>query len=88
VEFFLTDVEKTFHTTVSSHYPSTEEGKAENPDLRLRGDQIATIGIFNSESINEAIKHQLDEGNLQAEIISDMKDLADRGYLSLYDNIR
>lgn len=88
MEFVLIDVGKRYYSYVKDHMPLTKEGNAKNEDIVIKGSQETAFNILKSDNIKKAVKDANNNGELQVELISDMKTLATKGYLSIYDNLK
>ena len=88
IEFVLTDVGKSFSVFVEGHAPAGKPGKSINPDIRIKGRQLVALEVLESQDILKAVRAQLDKNALEVELLKDMKFLADKGYLALWDTIR
>jgi len=88
MEFVLTDLGGRYYSYVNDNIPKTKKGNAKNEDIIIKGTQEAIFNILKSDSILEAVKEAKDNGKIQVELISDMKTLAAKGYLSIYDTLK
>ena len=88
MEFVLTDIKERFYSYVKDHKPITKEGNAKNEDIIIKGNQEIVLNILNSGNIMQAVKQANNNDEIQVELISDMKTLAAKGYLSLYDTLK
>ncbi|MBI2577094.1 hypothetical protein HYV84_07820 [Candidatus Woesearchaeota archaeon] len=88
IEFVLTDVGASFSVFVEENVPSGVRGKAVNPDIKIKGRQLIAIEVLESRDILKAVRAQLDKNALEVELLKDMRVLADKGYLALWDTIR
>jgi len=88
IEFVLIDIGEIYYTYVKDNIPTTKQGNAKNEDIIIKGSQETVFNILKSDSILGAVKKSNDDGELNVELISDMKTLATKGYLSIYDTIK
>jgi len=88
MEFVLTDVNKVYYGYVNDHKPTTKKGNAKNQDIVIRGTQETIFNILNSNNTLIAVKEAKDNGEIDVELTADMKILAAKGYLSIYDTLR
>jgi len=88
MEFVLTDVNKRYYSYVRDHIPKTKKGNAKGEDIVIKGSQETVVAILESTSILAEVKEARDDGRIQVELVSDMKTLAVKGYLSIYDTLR
>ncbi|MBI2139331.1 hypothetical protein HYU14_00280 [Candidatus Woesearchaeota archaeon] len=86
--FNLSDTGETFYTSVEKHMPSTAKGIPESYDLTITSNQRTAALLLSSNDIPKAVNAQHKAGNIQVELVSDMKTLAAKGYLALYDAIK
>ena len=88
MEFVLTDINKRYYSYVNDNIPITKKGNAKNEDIIIKGSQETVLNILKSGSVLSAVKEAKDKGDIDIELVSDMKTLAAKGYLSLYDSLR
>ncbi len=88
MEFEVTDVGMVFYGYVDNHKPITKIGNAKNEDLVIKGTQETILEILNSDNTILAVKDAKDNGKIQVELTADMKLLAAKGYLSIYDTLK
>lgn len=88
MEFVLTDIGVRYYSYVKDNVPVTKKGNAKNEDLVIKGSQEVVFNILQSADISFAVKEANDNGELDVELVADMKTLATKGYLSLYDALR
>ncbi|HZX44967.1 MAG TPA: hypothetical protein VFF28_04760 [Candidatus Nanoarchaeia archaeon] len=88
IEFLFTDTNVRYYSYVKDHVPITKEGNAKGNDILIKGSQQVAYEIIESGNIPQATKQAVDSGKLSVELVSDMKTLATKGYLSIYDNVR
>jgi hypothetical protein len=88
MEFLLIDINERYYTFVKDNKPVTKEGNAKDEDIIIKANQEAAFNILKSENIQKAVKEANNNGKIQVELISDMKTLAAKGYLSIYDSLR
>jgi len=88
MEFVLTDTGVRYYSYVKDHIPATTEGNAKNEDIVIKGSQETAFNILESENTLAAVKKAKDEGEIKTELVADMKLLATKGYISIYDNIK
>ena len=88
MEILLTDVNERFYAYVKDNIPKSKKGNAKSEDIIIKGTQETIFNIFKSEDVLEAVKEAKDNEKIQVELMSDMKILAVKGYLSIYDTLR
>jgi len=88
IQFIFTDTNDYFVSYVENNVPITKRGVAKDPDLIVRMDQKTAYRIFNSHNIPSAVKEAKDGREFQVELVADMKELAIKGYLNLYESIK
>ena len=88
IEFYITDTQKSFTTVVIDNVPITSQGQTSNPDLKIIGEQETVANILQRANVNAAIKEELDKGTIQVELLADLKTLAEKGFLAIYDAIK
>ncbi|MBW2974298.1 hypothetical protein KY366_01140 [Candidatus Woesearchaeota archaeon] len=88
IESVITDSGEKFYSYVKDHMPITGEGDAKDEDIIIRGSQKTIFNILSSDNVLSAVKKAKDNGEVEVELVSDMKTLAAKGYLSIYDNLR
>jgi len=88
MEFVLTDTNKRFYSYVKDNKPVTKKGNAKNEDIVIKGSQEVIFNILKSDGVLEAVKEAKDNGEVDVELTADMKTLATKGYLSLYDALK
>ena len=59
-----------------------------NEDIIIKGSQDTIVNILNSNNIQTAVKEANNNNKINVELVSDMKTLATKGYLSIYDTIK
>ena len=88
MEFFLTDINVRYYSYVKDNIPATKKGNAKNEDIIIEGSQEVVFNILKSDDVLIAVKEAKDNEDIQVEIVSDMKNLAIKGYLSIYDSLK
>ena len=88
IEVVLTDVGSVFYSYVVDHVPITKRGNAKNEDIVIKSEQEVVMNVLYSADIASAVKEANDNGEIQVELVSGMKTLAAKGFLSLYDKIK
>jgi uncharacterized protein YneF (UPF0154 family) len=88
IEFVLTDTDDVFYAYVKDNVPETKKGNAKNEDIVLKAGQEIVYNILESDDIIGAVREYNSAGEIQIELVADMKTLAKKGYLSLYDTIK
>lgn len=88
MEFVLTDINQIYYGYVNNHKPTTKKGNAKNEDIIIKGTQETIFNILKSINIQNAVKVANDKGDITIDLIADMKILAAKGYLSIYDTLR
>lgn len=88
IVYELTDTGKFFSTFVEGHIPNTYEGVAPAADIKIKTDQRTAALLLSSNDVKQSVKAQLQAGNIQVELISDMKTLAAKGFLGIYEIIK
>jgi hypothetical protein len=88
VEVVLNDIGAVYYTYVQDHVPKTKLGNAKNEDIRIKAEQEVILNILNSDNVQGEAEKANDNGDIQVELVADMKTLAAKGYLSLYDNFK
>jgi hypothetical protein len=85
MEIVVTDIGKTFTTTISNNVPSTVEGAATNPDIRLKiaSADFAQLYSASDPAAEAAVLYK--EGKAQVELLKDTTTLAAKGYKAIYD---
>ena len=89
IEFVLTDIGEKYYTYVKDHMPTTKKGDPKEEDIIIGGSQETIAAILESEPpLSEAVKQANNDGTIKVELVADMKTLAAKGYLSIYDKLR
>jgi hypothetical protein len=88
IEFVITDVNQIYYAYVKDNKPVTKKGNAKNEDIIIRGNQEIIFEILSSDNLPKAVKQANNNNEIEVELISDMKTLAAKGYLSLYNSLR
>ncbi len=88
MEFVLTDVNKRYYSYVKDNEPITKKGNAKGEDIVIKGSQETVFNILKSGSVLSAVKEAKNNGEIEIELVADMKTLAAKGYLSIYDTLR
>ncbi|MEA2036638.1 MAG: hypothetical protein U9O94_03965 [Nanoarchaeota archaeon] len=88
IEFVITDIGQRYYTYVNKNEPVTKKGNPKKEDIIIKGSQKTIINILESNGITAAVKEAEQNGEIIVELKSDMKTLATKGYLSIYDNIK
>lgn len=88
MEFVLSDIGKRYYSYVKDHIPITKEGNAKDEDIIIKANQETAMDIINSDNPSKEVKEANDNGKIQVELVSDMKTLATKGYLSVYDTLK
>lgn len=88
MEFVLTDIGKRYYSYVKDHVPITKEGNAKGEDIVIKGSQETAFNILESETTLAAVKKANNEGEIQTELVANMKLLATKGYLSIYGTLK
>jgi len=88
MEFVLTDINSRFYAYVKDHKPITKAGNAKGEDIVIKGSQETVFNILSSIDVLTAVKEAKDNGEVEVELVADMKVLAAKGYLSLYDALK
>ncbi len=88
IEFVLTDINEIYYAYVKDNKPVTKEGNAKNEDIIIKGNQEIIFEILSSDNFKKAVKQANDNNEIEVELVSNMKTLAAKGYLSLYDSLR
>lgn len=87
IEFIVLDKNKIFNIIVKNNNIIVNEGSAEDPDLRIKGDEKYIIEILQSEDIKTKVVELVTVGKISLEVLKSEKDLALKGYLSLYKSL-
>jgi|SRR3989339_1187750 len=85
VEVVFKDVDKRYYSYVKDNMPVTKEGNAKGEDIVIEIDQETAYNILESNSPLATIKESVNNGDIDTELVADMKTLAMKGYLSLYE---
>ena len=88
MEFLLTDTNERYYAYVKDNVPKTKKGNAKAEDIIIKGSQETVFKIISSDNLILAVKEAEDKGEVEVEFTSDMKVLAVKGYLSLYDTLK
>jgi hypothetical protein len=88
IEFMITDINEQFYSYVKGHVPIAKQGNPKNEDIIIKGDQETVASILESGNIPYAVREANNNGKINVELSADMKILAAKGYLSLYDAIK
>ena len=88
MEFVLTDTHEIFYAYVNDNIPNTKKGNAKDEDIVIRGTQKTIYQIMQSSDVSQAVREAKDAGKVQVELVADMKTLATKGYLSIYDALK
>lgn len=88
IEFIVTDTNERYYAYVKENKPITKKGNAKGEDIILKGSQETIFNILSSDNVQAAVKEANSEGKIDVEFTSDMKTLAAKGYLSLYDALK
>ena len=88
IEFVVTDTNERFYSYIKDNKPITKEGNAKNEDIIIKGNQETILSILSSSNVIQAIKQANNNNEIQVELVADMKTLAAKGYLSLYDTLK
>lgn len=88
IEFVITDTNEKFYSYVNDNKPITKKGNPKNEDIIIKGSQETILNILQSDNITAAVKQANNNNEIQVELVSDMKTLAAKGYLSLYDALK
>ena len=88
MEFVLTDIGVRYYSYVKDHVPFTKEGNAKNEDIVIKSSQETAYNMLKSENTRAAVKEANNNGDLEVEMTADMKLLAAKGYLSIYDKVK
>lgn len=88
MEFVLTDVDEIYYAYVKDNLPKTKEGNAKGEDIVIKGTQEVVFNILKSDDVKAAVKEANDNGDIQVDLIANMKTLATKGYLSIYDTLK
>ena len=88
MEFLLTDVDERYYSFVKDNMPVTKLGNAMGENIVISGTQQVVFEILESDHVMLAVREANNNGKIQVELISDMKTLAKKGYLSIYDNLK
>ncbi len=88
IEFIITDTNEKFYSYVNDNKPTTKKGNPKNEDIIIKGSQETILKILESGNTLAAVKQANDNNEIQVELVSDMKTLAAKGYLSLYDTLK
>ena len=88
MEFLLTDINVRYYSYVKDNMPVTKKGNAKDEDIIIKGSQEVAFNVLGSDDTSIAVKEAKDKGDIEVEIVSDMKTLAVKGYLSIYDTLK
>ncbi|MBW2988897.1 hypothetical protein KY358_01115 [Candidatus Woesearchaeota archaeon] len=88
MEVWVTDSEDMFYGYVDRHEIETKKGNARDEDITIKGDQETIYNILNSDNVLDSLKEAKENGKITVELKKDMKVLAAKGYLSIYDSIK
>ena len=88
MEFVITDLDDMYYSYVKDHIPFTKKGNAKGEDIVINGNQEIVYEVLSSDNVFRAVQAANSEGKIQVELVSDMKTLASKGYLSLYDALK
>ena len=88
MQFELTDIDAVYYSYVKEHKPVTKLGNPKNEDIIIKAGQETALNILQSENIIAAVKEAKDNGEIEVELVADMKELAAKGYLSIYDALK
>lgn len=85
MEFVLIDTNEKFYSYVVDNKPITKEGNPKNEDIIIKGSQETIVNIFESDNFVEDVEEAVTNNEIAVGLTADMKTLATKGYLSLYD---
>ncbi len=86
MQIHLTDTEDYFVITIENNYPEVEEGTSNDKDLTLHMSTETFAELIQADDLMEKTKELANRNLLWAEPHVSEKELALKGYLSLYKN--
>lgn len=88
MEFVLTGVNERYYSYVKDNMPVTKKGNAKDEDIIIKGSQGTVVEVLESANLLGEVREAKDDGRIKVELVSDMKILAAKRYLSIYDTLR
>jgi len=88
MEFVITDTNERYYSYIKDHKPVSKKGNAKGEDIVITGSQEIILKILESDNIQAAVKEANDNEEIHVELVADMKTLASKGYLSIYDALK
>lgn len=85
IEIVITDQDRTFTTTTTNNYPSTEGGAAVNPDIRLSMNSADFVELYAAADFMAKVQELRAQDKIQIEILKNDMTLAMKGYKAIYD---
>ncbi|MEM5814434.1 MAG: hypothetical protein QXD77_01315 [Candidatus Aenigmatarchaeota archaeon] len=87
MEIVVTDLGRTFTSTTINNMPSTTEGAAVNPDIRLKLTSENFARLYKSADSSAEAAALYKEGKAEVELLKDTTTLAAKGYKAIYDEM-
>lgn len=88
MEIVIMDLNKVYTVVVEDNVPTTHEGPAANPDIRIKLDSVNFAKLYNAQNIlDEAVK-LYEQGKVEIELLKDETTLVAKGYKVIYDALK
>lgn len=87
MEIVVTDLGRTFTSTTENNMPSTTEGAATSPDIRISITSEYFARLYQAEDASAEAVALFNEGNAEIELLKSETELATKGYKGIYDEL-